>query len=109
MSMIEKFLEDKETLRKDLDEIRNEMLKAASDKADQRIDKFVDGVKAMVANASDDEFIAFITSGKLEDDDILAAITFRHEAAKVCGEPCGQPNVPNEKHEPNVHVFVLEI
>lgn len=80
MSMIEKFLEEKEALRKGLDEIREEMMKAASDKADERIDKFIEDVKAMVAGASDAEFIEFIASGKLEDDDIMAAITFRAQS-----------------------------
>lgn len=107
MSMIEKFLEAKETLRKDIDEVRDEALKAASAKADKLIDDFVDGYKAMIADASDDEFIAFITSGKLEDDDILAAITFRHEAAKICSEPCEQSNESNEKHGRPIRVIVL--
>lgn len=89
MSMIEKFLEGKSALCEDLDKIREEAMKAASDRADARIDEFVEDVKAMVAEASNEEFVEFITSGKLEDDDIMAAITFRAQStpkshADVC-------------------------
>lgn len=89
MSMIEKFLEGKSALRNDLDKIHEEAEKAASDRADARIDEFVEGVKVMVAEASNEEFLEFITSGKLEDDDILAAISFRAQStpkshADVC-------------------------
>lgn len=107
MSMIENFLNAKELLKDDLDEIREEALKAAEHKADERIDKFIDGYKAMIADASDAEFIEFITSGKLEDDDILAAINFRHEAAKICSEPCKQPNESNEKSGHHIRMIVL--
>ena len=109
MSMIEKFLENKSALHKSLDEIREEALKAAEHKADALIDEFILGVKAMIAEASDEEFVAFITSGKLDDEDINAAIVFRAEAAKsrnaeTCNEPCEEPN---EKRGHRVHVFVL--
>ena len=114
MSMIETFLNAKELLKDDLNEIREEMLKVASDKADARIDKFIDGVKTLVASASDKEFVEFITSGKLEDEDINAAILFRAEAkkgkeAKVCDEPCADPNECREDRVHPVHVFVLEV
>lgn len=114
MSMIEKFLEEKHMLRKDLDAVKDEMLKIASAKADKRIDEFIAGVKVMVAEASDEEFVEFITSGKLDDEDLNAVIMFRaqvkrREEAKVCDEHCGQSNEPDEKHEPRVHVFVLEV
>ena len=79
MSMIEKFLEGKDALREDLGKIQEEAMKAASDRADARIDEFVEGVKEMVIRATDNEFVEFITSGKLEDDDIMAAISFRSQ------------------------------
>lgn len=77
MNMIEKFLEGKDALREDIDKIREDAMKAASDRTDARIDEFVEGVKEMVARATDSELVEFITSGKLEDDDIMAAISFR--------------------------------
>ena len=109
MSMIEKFLENKSTLHKSLDEIREEALRAAEPKADALIDEFIEGVKAMVAEATDEEFVAFITSGKLDDEDLNAVIMFRAEAAKThsadaCEERCEETN---EKRGHRVHVFVL--
>ena len=109
MSMIEKFLGLKDGLRKDLNEIKDELMKATEKAVDDRIDGFVDEVKAMVAGATNDEFIEFITSGKLEDEDIHAAIVFRAEVmngkAKVSNEPSGCENVKS-KH--NVRVLVIQ-
>lgn len=101
MSMIEKFLEDKEALRKGIEVIRDEALKVASEKADEMIDNFVNNFKEKVANVSEAEFMEFITSGKLEDEDILVAITFRAQsgvkstedvAEKVCA--CARSGIP---------------
>ncbi len=103
MSMIEKFLENKSALHKNLDELREEALKVVAHKADVLVDEFIDGVKAMVAEASDEEFVAFITSGKLDDEDIVAAIAFRAEANNGAKES----DKPNEKHGRHVNVFVL--
>ena len=105
MSMIEKFLENKEALCKNIEEVREAAIKAANDKTDEMVDNFVAGFKEMVAKASNMEFVEFITSGKLEDDDVFAAITFRAETGvksheEVCEdiiEKCGRP----------IHVIVL--
>lgn len=106
MSMIEKFLENKKALHENLDNVLEEMKAAARVKGDKLIDEFIDGVEAMIAEASDEEFVEFITSGKLDDEDINAAIMFRTKARKVetCNEPCEEPN---EKHGHHVHVFVV--
>ena len=109
MSMIEKFLGAKDKLRSDLIDIKDEMLKAAEAKANQRIDGFIDEAKAMIAEATDAEFVEFITSGKLEDDDVNAALMFRAMArkeknAKVEDEPHSWPNA---KREAPVHVIVV--
>ena len=113
MSMIENFLDAKEGLREALEEVKEEMLKEATVRADKLIDDFIDWVKEEVAGASDAEFVEFITSGKLSDEDLNAAIMFRAQSnvskkPEVKSEPCGEQNVPNKKPEP-IHVFVLEI
>ena len=77
MSMIEKFLEEKETLRKNIEDIREAAAKVMNEKTDEMVDNFVDSFKDMVAKASNVEFVEFITSGKLDDEDIFAAIAFR--------------------------------
>ena len=82
MSMIEKFLEDKRNLKKSFREIEDAAIKAVSEKANEMIDNFINGFKDMIAEASDEEFVEFITSGKLEDDDIAAAIMFRAKCGK---------------------------
>ena len=114
MSMIENFLNAKELLRDDLDEIREEALQLASVKAGERIDEFIEGVKVMVAEASDAEFIELITSGKLDDEDLNAVLMFRANGKKSCevktsDKPCEEPNETEEKREPRVHVIVLEV
>lgn len=106
MSMIEKFLENKKALHNSLDEIRIEALKAAEPKVDALIDEFVARVKTIVTEASDAEFVEFITSGKLDDEDINAAIMFRAEAAKVRNEDACDETL-TAGHEHRVHVFVL--
>ena len=105
MSMIEKFLENKNVMCKTLDEIRERALKAAEPEADVVIEKFITDVKGLVAEATDEEFVEFITSGKLEDDDIAAAIMFRAEAAKENDE---LQKKSDEKRGHRVHVFVLK-
>lgn len=106
MSMIEKFLNAKDELRKDLDEVKEEMLAAASAKADKMIDGFIEYTKMLVAEASDEEFVEFITSGKLSDEDLNAVIMFRAKvrAEKQCEETYEQTD---EKRGHNVHVIVL--
>ena len=103
MSMIEKFLKEKEATQKDLDKIRDEVLEIASVRANDRLDNFIAGFKVLVAEASDDEFVEFITSGKLSDDDIMAAIAFRGEAGKISS---AKPF--NDKSGIHVHVIVLD-
>ena len=105
MSMIEKFLENKSALDKGLTELKVEALKSVQAEADAMIDEFIEGVKAMVAEASDAEFVAFITSGKLDDEDIAAAIAFRAEVREDRNEKSCETH--NENHEHHVHVFVL--
>jgi len=107
MSMIEKFLEDKEALRKGIEVIRDEALKAASEKADEMIDNFVNNFKEKVANASDVEFMEFITSGKLEDDDILAAIAFRAQSGVKSAEEVTEKVCACVKSGKPVRVFML--
>lgn len=104
MSMIEKFLEQKNTLGKTIEEIRDAAIKAVEEKANEMIDNFVDNFKEMVTNASDEEFVSFLMSGKLEDEDIAAAIAFRAEARK----DAKANDEPEEKCGHRVHVFVLK-
>jgi len=104
MSMIEKFLENKNALCKSIEEIREAAIKVVDEKANEMIDNFVDNFKEMVTEASDEEFVSFLMSGKLEDEDIAAAIAFRAEARKNAKAD----NEPEEKHGHRVHVFVLK-
>ena len=106
MSMIEKFLSAKNELRENLAEVKEEMLEAATAKADKLIDEFIEGFKLAILDASDEEFIEFITSGKLDDEDLTAALMFRAHGTKTSNEPREEVN---EKCEPRVHVIVLEV
>lgn len=99
MSMIEKFLEEKEVLRKNIEDVREAAVKATNAKTDEMVDNFVGSFKDMIAKATNYEFVEFITSGKLDDEDIFAAIAFRAETGvksqeEVCEdvmEACKRP------------------
>lgn len=103
MSMIEKFLKDKKTLLKNIEGVREAAIKAMNDKTDEMIDNFIGGFEEMVANASDEEFVAFITSGELDEEDIIAATAFRAEAKE---NHTGVKPV-DEDREHHIHVIVL--
>ena len=114
MSMIEKFLEKKESLRNSIEEIRDAALKAAAEKVDEMISNFVDDFKEKIAEASDAEFIEFITSGKLDDEDINAAIMFRsqakHDSADVEKNTTCDEQAQKENEKPtDAHAKVYEI
>ena len=109
MSMIEKFLNAKALLRDDLHAVKDELMKAATEKADKLIDVFIERFKVMITEASDEEFVDFVTSGKLDDDDLNAAIMFRAKAkkdreAKKANEADSKSD---EKNEHPIHVIVL--
>lgn len=101
MSMIEKFLKGKEEMHKQLKVAHEEAMKVFNDKADKISDKFIDKFKEMVAEASNEEFAKFISSGELAKPDVIAAIAFRAEAAEDANEP-------GDKPRREVHVIVLD-
>ena len=106
MSMVEKFLERKHDLKKRIDDVKEAALKAAVDKADEMVDNFIEGFKVMIEEASDAEFIEFITSGKLEDDEINAALMFRAKA-KRCHNANENKDDSAERNVIPVHVIVV--
>lgn len=91
MSLLEKYLEGKKEMYAKFDEIRE----ACDEAIDAAGGEFLDKFKAMIADASDEEFNEFMCDSDDELDEIerMAALTARLESyGKRCRE--------NEEKEP---------
>lgn len=91
MSMIEKFKGMLAQMEQEIEAAKKEAAEFVTEQTANAHDGFIEKFAEMVGNASDAAFIEFITSGKLTEDDIMAAITFRAQAtpkshADVCAD-----------------------
>lgn len=104
MSLLEMYKEQEKQLYATFDEIHakcNEAIEAAGN-------EFLDKFKAMIADASDDEFHEFMcnSGNELNDIERMAALTARLENyGKRCRE--NESNEPEDKHKDNGHRVVI--
>ena len=107
MSLLSKYLEGKEKLHEEFEEIH----KKCDEALDMAGGKFLNEFKEMIAAASDEEFHEFMCESGDELDDIerMAALTARLESySKRCKE---KENAKNEedKDDDGPHVVIIGI
>lgn len=106
MSMFEKFNEMKNEMQADVDELQ----RLCREGVEARVDTFIGGFEKLAAEASDEEFDAFIHNDEVSQEEAVTAVAMRvkaHIDEAVAKKENKKKEEQSKKHEP-IKVIVIK-